>query len=751
MNDPSSLQARTWPLLRRAANIRVILLVFIVLGAAYGFATPVFEKPDEPAHFTYIKRLVDGLGYPDAPIVGGDDTPAQESSQPPVYYTTAAVFVRVLAPAAGDLHSQLTHNPAYPNLARESRNDNKNVFVHSTPDVFPYQGTARAVHVARLVSLLFGAVTVYATYRLALEIFAEQRSVALLAASLVAFLPQFLFISSAVSNDSSAAALCALALWAAARIMRRGFTWRRAAILGLTLGGAALSKASAIGLWLVALTAVSVWPTERQPRFASRALWSSSALLIALALSGPWLIRSALVFGDVLGTSTHMATPWARSEWLPLTKVLVQFPSALNSWWLAFGWGDIVAEPWVYWALDALAIVGLGGALYWFITARQRRLERWGVIMLAAWLAVVVAAFIRWNQMLDAALGRLLFPAISSAAILIALGWQSVLRRWAALPALGLLALSIVALPLWLIPAYARPVMLSEAALAAQPGQPIDVRYGDVARLVRLAVPRSPWPQPGDEPVVTLCWQPLSQDDRPLMMLIQIVGAENRVVATRRTLPGLGSYSTSMWQPGAFFCDVVHVSVPPDSPAPGLYQVEVSIIDEHTQTRLPAYAPDGAQLTTNFVAPIKIAPREYSIPSIARPLNYRLGDQMALIGYDLDRPAVQPGDAARLRLYWQALRRPDADYTVFAQVRGAAQRIVAQKDDPPQAGAYPTSFWEAGEVVIDDRVIEIPADAPAGKYPVKVGMYLPAAGSRLWIDGDPAVNEITLPVEIEIR
>jgi len=132
-------------------------------------------------------------------------------------------------------------------------------------------------------------------------------------------------------------------------------------------------------------------------------------------------------------------------------------------------------------------------------------------------------------------------------------------------------------------------------------------------------------------------------------------------------------------------------------------------------------------------------------------LNYRLGDQIALIGYDLDRPVVKPGDPARLRLYWQALRRPEADYTVFAQVRDAANHIVAQKDNPPQAGAYPTSFWDAGEVVIDDRVIEIPANAPAGKYPVKVGMYLPADGSRLWIDGEPAVNEITLPVEIEIR
>jgi hypothetical protein len=147
----------------RLANVGTLLVLFVVLATAYSLATPIFEKPDEPAHFAYLKRLVEGLGYPGAPISLIDDAPEQESSQPPLYYTTAALFVSLLAPDAGELHTRLTHNPAYPYLARETRNDNKNVFVHAALDVFPYQGTARAVHVARLTALLFGAVTVYAT------------------------------------------------------------------------------------------------------------------------------------------------------------------------------------------------------------------------------------------------------------------------------------------------------------------------------------------------------------------------------------------------------------------------------------------------------------------------------------------------------------------------------------------------------------------------------------------------------------
>jgi hypothetical protein len=165
---------------------------------------------------------------------------------------------------------------------------------------------------------------------------------------------------------------------------------------------------------------------------------------------------------------------------------------------------------------------------------------------------------------------------------------------------------------------------------------------------------------------------------------------------------------------------------------------------------LPAFAADGSELPTNFVGPIKITTPAFATPPIENGLLRRLGDQFELIGYNVDRSAVSPGEAIGLRLYWKAQRRPDADYTVFAQVRAGIERIVAQQDNQPQQGAYPTSFWEAGEVVIDDRVLEIPADAPLGKFSIKVGLYRPDDGMRLNID-DSTVNEITLPIEIEVR
>ena len=57
--------------------------------------------------------------------------------------------------------------------------------------------------------------------------------------------------------------------------------------------------------------------------------------------------------------------------------------------------------------------------------------------------------------------------------------------------------------------------------------------------------------------------------------------------------------------------------------------------------------------------------------------------------------------------------------------------LVAQSDGPPRAGTYPTSIWDAGERVVDERVLVLPPDLPAGRYRLLAGLYDPATGTRL--------------------
>jgi hypothetical protein len=71
------------------------------------------------------------------------------------------------------------------------------------------------------------------------------------------------------------------------------------------------------------------------------------------------------------------------------------------------------------------------------------------------------------------------------------------------------------------------------------------------------------------------------------------------------------------------------------------------------------------------------------------------------------------------------------DYTVFTHLVAADGRIVAQQDNQPSEGRYPTSIWDTGEVVVDRYRLTIAPDAPGSEYHLEVGMYLLSTLERL--------------------
>jgi hypothetical protein len=63
----------------------------------------------------------------------------------------------------------------------------------------------------------------------------------------------------------------------------------------------------------------------------------------------------------------------------------------------------------------------------------------------------------------------------------------------------------------------------------------------------------------------------------------------------------------------------------------------------------------------------------------------------------------------------------------------------------PRGGAYPTTRWRPGEVVVDPYAIILPDDLPPGEYPVEVGLYLAETGQRLPVSpGSPGQDAVRL-------
>lgn len=119
---------------------------------------------------------------------------------------------------------------------------------------------------------------------------------------------------------------------------------------------------------------------------------------------------------------------------------------------------------------------------------------------------------------------------------------------------------------------------------------------------------------------------------------------------------------------------------------------------------------------------------EYTVPI---DLNANFGDQIDLMGYELESTEVSPGGELHLTLYWRALLHPRTDYTVFTHLLDEEQTIWGQRDSQPANATRPTSTWVNGQLVTDVIAIPVQADTPSGSYALQVGLYSLATMERL--------------------
>lgn len=121
---------------------------------------------------------------------------------------------------------------------------------------------------------------------------------------------------------------------------------------------------------------------------------------------------------------------------------------------------------------------------------------------------------------------------------------------------------------------------------------------------------------------------------------------------------------------------------------------------------------------------------------------------IALWGYDLNEPIYHPGEIIYLQLWWRAAETPTTDWTVFTHVLGPPREdgsiVWAGHDSRPGQGSAATTSWRAGDLVLDEHQIRLPADMPAGEYEIEVGLYDPTAGNARAISQRPRGEDAIL-------
>ena len=279
-----------------------------------------------------------------------------------------------------------------------------------------------------------------------------------------------------------------------------------------------------------------------------------------------------------------------------------------------------------------------------------------------------------------------------------------------------------------------------------EPEWPVSAHFGEQVFVYGFDLPKDVWA--GGTMTVRWYWRLLAADEREFSFTNQLFGADGR----RRGQFDDGGFAPGYWPVGTSGITTFVIDIDPDTPT-GAYWLRVAMYDRGRTdiSNLPVFDAQGNQAGNQLkLGPIKIHGRptaqasEGPVSSLSVSDNFlpaRFTDQIDLLGYNLSDRQLASGESLDLTLYWSPRGRPTHDYTVFVHLLDSSGQLRGQADSPPMAGKYPTSVWDAGEVIADLHTLSLAPDLPAGEYKIAIGLYDPETGQRVPIvDEDSQVS-----------
>ena len=225
--------------------------------------------------------------------------------------------------------------------------------------------------------------------------------------------------------------------------------------------------------------------------------------------------------------------------------------------------------------------MGLALALAREVMARRWSYDQWArLLIMISWPVIVLASLIRWTLMTIATQGRLMFPSMAAISILITWGLARLVpKRWHWVPVALAAAVALFAATatpfVTIAPAYTGPAPLTDDLVAGIENL-LDADFEGRMRLLGYDLHPAEV-APGESVEVVLYWRGLAVMDEDYSVFVHLLGADDLILSQRDTYPGLGSYPTSLWEPGDTIADRYVLPVPQAVLAPSEATVEVGL------------------------------------------------------------------------------------------------------------------------------------------------------------------------------
>jgi len=262
--------------------------------------------------------------------------------------------------------------------------------------------------------------------------------------------------------------------------------------------------------------------------------------------------------------------------------------------------------------------------------------------------------------------------------------------------------------------------------------QPLEVKFADGLLLLGSRV-QPEQAKPGQQVSLWLKWQSthMLDDDYDLFIHLFNLQTGKRIAQVNQSLGSSILLYSHFWLPGLVVQDIHSFQLPPDAPE-GVYRFEIGLYHRASLARVPVTIA-GQRAATDSVVLGKLRVQVAPLPPPTFDLMTPFEDNILLRGLDL--PTSSASDTLGIVLHWQATGVIAQDYTVFMHLLDEHDHLVAQQDNMPQQGRYPTSLWSPGEVVLDAYALSLPPQMQDGRYRLRIGLYDLPTGRRLRLLG----------------
>jgi uncharacterized membrane protein len=204
-----------------------------------------------------------------------------------------------------------------------------------------------------------------------------------------------------------------------------------------------------------------------------------------------------------------------------------------------------------------------------------------------------------------------------------------------------------------------------------------------------------------------LAWRANESVRERLSFAIRVVDSRGHIWASDEREPHDGKSPTDQWKVGKVINDQYALRLPPTMPSDD-YTIRVQVRDQEIELMRVHIEKSKASFTASELY-------------IENPLQVDMRE-MRLLGFVSPRSTIAPGELLSVGVYWRARAKPQGDYVIAIQLRDASGKIAFEQASRPANDAYPTTHWDAGEVLLDWHDFNLPRDLVAGNYQIFVAM-----------------------------